>query len=440
MAETLRQHDSNFCASHTAGIPVYFTDSATPPAMATLRERGIQPLEAILSEAYTHKEPDEVQALSFEERHRFLSRIAIEQQEQRWENITGVTPEETRFILGTPVYNERRMGITGMTMATVMADIPASAHVDHVFVTNRCSDGSEDMVQSFLERIGEVTHDLPIEALGDFSFDPKIAPNYSLVQVGNHRFIHIDTQTGSKANVWRILTEMAIAQDIPIVMSHDTNVFVTPDGPAKLYKEAYQSFVQKQDNAVIISAVTPEYVHPDSIDPLLKDTGLSPRQILPFGLLVPKHHQVNGKFAAWDPTFYSNRAGRGIPLSKLDDVVMAKHADMHGRSFRHVDDILSHEWGVPTLKGRQQMLKRFTTGYHQMGNGLGLRSVSPELRFFEDQDHREQVLFEHAKGKPELEKFLPLTVQLWHEAAQMGYVDFQRDPHNPAFEAIEGSK
>ena len=421
------------------GRNVYFVDSVTPPGMKTSHAYIRQNLSETLSIAKTEKGEEGLASMPFTERVRYLESIAQKEQYKRWEETTGVKPEDTRFIFGTPIYNEQRMGASSMIMAHVAADIPTSAHVDHVYVTNRCTDGSEDLVLKHMSSFGETKTGLPITDLGNFSFDPQIEPIYSMAQVGNHRHIHIDTRTPSKANVWRILTEMGVYQNIPIIMSHDANVFVAPNGPMKLFKEAHKSFVLKEDDAVIVSAVTPEYVDPKKLDPTLKDTNLSPRQILPFGLLVPEQHRVNGKFAAWDPQFYSDRNGRGIPPSKLDDVVMAKQAEKHGRIFKHVSEVLSYEWGVPTLEGRKKMLTRFTTGYLQIANGLGLREVSPEIKFFEDPDYREHVLFENAKDK-RLEGHLPLTISMWHQAVGKGYEDFLKDPHNPAFEGIEGSK
>lgn len=423
----------------TSGRNVYFVDSITPPGLKANHAYIRHNLAETLSIAKNEIGEVELGSMPFTERVRYLESIAKKEQYKRWEDTTGVKPEDTRFIFGTPIYNEQRMGASSMIMAHVAADIPVSAHVDHVYVTNHCTDGSEDLILKHISSFGEVKKGLPITDLGDFSFDPQIESTYSMTQVGNHRHIHIDTKTPSKANAWRILTEMGVYQDVPIVMSHDANVFVSPDGPMKLFKEAHKSFVLKEDNAVIVSAATPEYVDPKKLDPTLKDTNLSPRQILPFGLLVPEQHRVNGKFAAWDPQFYSDRNGRGIPPSKLDDVVMAKQAEKYGRTFRHVNEVLSHEWGVPTLEGRKKMLKRFTTGYLQITNGLGLREVSPEIKFFEDSNHREHILFENAKDK-RLEEHLPLIISMWHQAVREGYEDFSKDPHNPAFEGIEGSK
>ena len=173
------------------------------------------------------------------------------------------------------------------------------------------------------------------------------------------------------------------------------------------------------------------------LDIRLKAHGLSPRQVLPFGLLVPEDHRVNGKFAAWDPEFYH---AHNIPLCKLDDVVMAKHAYKHGRSFRHFDKTLSYEWGVPTVLGRVNMLKRFTIGYLQMVKNLDLASLCPEFRFFEDQEYRNKILTDYMSRNNKLLSFLDFTVQMWDKAIEDGYHDFALDPLNPAFEAIEGSK
>lgn len=427
-------------AAEIKDVDPAITAALTPLALADLQNRLALQSEHDLMVAYTIIRRGRSSTMSPTERDNYISQVKDRAAENRWREETGVEPRDTRFILGTPIYNETHMGPGVLATSSTFADIPLEAHVDHVYVTNRCTDGSEQMVREHMSQFGDIEEGLPVTDLGDFSFDNKIDGTYSMVRIGNHRLIHVNTHTGSKANVWRILTEMAVSQEIPIVMSHDANVSLSPDGPKKLYAQAYRSFIQHADTASIISAVTPEYVNPDVLDPLLQGDDLSPRQLLPFGLLVPKQHQVNGKFAAWDPYFYSDRSGRGLPLSKLDDVVMAKQANRYGRTFRHMSDKLSFEWGVSTINGRLQQLARYTTGYFQMAYELGLIDQTPELRFFEDSEYRHQVLRQHAQRNPLLESHIEQTILLWDKAIQQGLRDYRENPKDPSFEGVEGAK
>lgn len=356
--------------------------------------------------------------------------------EQQWKLTTGIAPEKSTFILATPIYNEERMGLGCIQLASTQSNIPLLANVWHLYVTNRCTDNSQEMILDHLKSLGQVTTH-SINELGDFTFDQNIDQHYNMVTVGNHKHIHINTETGSKANVWRILTAIGKLNNIKIIMSYDTNVCVLADGPMKLFREAYQSFILNNDDAVIISAKTEEYIDQDLLDSSLKSTKLSPRQVLPFGLLVPEQHRVNGKFAAWNADFYYDKE---IPLCKLDDIVMAKQAERYGKQFKHIDEVLSYEWGVPTLNGRQNMLKRFTIGYLQMVNHLKLRALCPEIKFFEDNEYRHEILKKHLNNNANLDNMHELTHDYWDEAVKAGYQEFQNDPLNPAFEAIEGSK
>ena len=362
--------------------------------------------------------------------------VAKYQQDNQWKLITGVDPEKSEFILGTPIYNEKKMGASCFAVASVFSNIPLSVHVWQIYITNLCTDNSEQIVLSHLKSIGLVQK-ISIGDLGNFDFDLQIDSHYTYTSLGNHKYIHINTKTASKANAWRILNEIARNKNIPIVMSYDANVSLAQDGPLILFKNAYQEFILEKNNTVIISAITPEEVNQDQLDDKLKGTGLSPRQVLPFGLLVPKVHRVNGKFVAWDPYFYSKI---GIPLCKLDDIVMAKIAQLHGKKFKSLNSILSYEWGVPTLKGRVQMLARFTTGYLQMSKNLNLGSVCPEFRFFTDTKFRKLVLTTHAHSNKQLIQLVDTTIELWDKAIEYGFADFKKNPDNPAFESIEGSK
>ena len=40
------------------------------------------------------------------------------------------------------------------------------------------------------------------------NYGKQIDQKYSMVSIGNHKHIHINTETRGKLNVWRILTEI----------------------------------------------------------------------------------------------------------------------------------------------------------------------------------------------------------------------------------------
>ncbi len=421
-------------------VSAIFQNGFTPPPAEreTLRRNGEvtrQTVRAVFSE----KPLSKLRKMSPIERADYVKEISEREQEKRWELTTGVKPENSRYILACPIYNETRMGPSVLPIAHALADVPKRARVDHVYVTNRCTDGSEEMVRRFMGTLGKVEHDLPVNDLGGFSFDPQLDPTFSMVEVGNQKHIHLNTKTGGKANVLRIITEMAVDQKVPIVMSHDGNVTLLPDGPMKLFAQAHRSFVRRENDAVVMSHKALDYFSPNVTDPLLRGTGLTPREIMPFGFLIPKEHKTEGKFFAWDPEFYSDRLGHGIPPSKLDDVVMGKQAERYGKKFLHLDSVMSYAWGPPTIEGRRQSLQRYTAGYLQFGNGLNLRGQSPELQFFEDESYRIRVLTDYMT-RNKLEHFLPLTLTMWEDAIEKGHADYTADPHNSAFEGIEGAK
>ena len=66
----------------------------------------------------------------------------------RWEQITGVKPQNSAFTLIIPIHNEQRF-LPSFLEAMKSVNIPPSARV--VFVTNACSDKSVGIVNSFLD-------------------------------------------------------------------------------------------------------------------------------------------------------------------------------------------------------------------------------------------------------------------------------------------------
>jgi len=157
---------------------------------------------------------------------------------QRWTEITGQVPEQSRFLLLVPIYNEER-ALPSFLANWQLLLLPKGVKATIVFGTNNCSDESCQIVDSFLAKTGKVE---PLEIRNRGLGDESLCEDGGQVFDGNLRYIHLDSGVGNKANMQTVANNLASQLGYEVTMCVDANIYPTREAIAAIYSHAYKSF------------------------------------------------------------------------------------------------------------------------------------------------------------------------------------------------------
>ena len=173
--------------------------------------------------------------------------------EQRWRELSGVSPEDTHFTIVIPVHEEVRL-LSSFLGAFLVSELPWMADIQIIFIVNASGDQSATLIKDRLAFIHAPTETI----LPPSDFDQKRSDIAYQVSQDKIRFLVVETLTAGKANALNIGNELARWQDHAIAINIDANNWVEPDSVALLYGRAKRAIQgTRESNVVLVN--TQEY-------------------------------------------------------------------------------------------------------------------------------------------------------------------------------------
>ncbi len=376
-----------------------------------------------------------LEAMPWFQRHTLLSQFASARQECRWEEETGVKPEETHFTLIVPIHNEVN-SLPSFLRTLMLTDIPSSLHLHIIFLTNACSDASSDYVDEFLSSLGNVEE---TQLSGHYP-DAQVYTCYKKVTRGNITFSHIDTPTPGKANALHIGNSLALEWGHSMAMSIDANNFVEPDALRIMYSAAHKSITgTPQPGDVVLMSGMEQIKRQDSNLNDLMEKGRKMKQ----HLVEESGGYVLGCFMAWN-TEWMNSIG-GPPAIALEDYAMGVFARVHKYKVVQVKGANIWYFGVNTMKGLVDTRARYVRGMLQL---LALVNHDPAIQklieneaYYMKRTFIARLVYLLRKSKGSLQNFpkFSATFLLWELALQKGTHDYKQNPTNQSWEKIDAT-
>ena len=376
-----------------------------------------------------------LEAMPWSQRHSLLSQLAFERQECRWEEETGVKPEETHFTLIVPIHNEVN-SLPSFLRTLMLTDIPSSLHLHIIFLTNACSDASGDYVDEFLSSVGSIEE---TQLSGHYP-DAQMHTCYKKATRGNITFSHIDTPTPGKANALHIGNSLALERGHTIAMSIDANNFVEPDALRIMYSAAHKSMAgtPQTGDVVLMSGMEQIKRQASNLNDLM-EKGRKMKQ----HLVEESGGYVLGCFMAWN-TEWMNSIG-GPPAIALEDYAMGVFARVQKYKVVQVKGANIWYYGVNTMKGLVDTRARYVRGMMQL---LTLVDHDPATqKLIENEAYymkrtfiaRLIYLLRKSKGSPQNFPKFTATFLLWERALQKGMQAYKQNPTNQSWEKIDAT-
>jgi cellulose synthase/poly-beta-1,6-N-acetylglucosamine synthase-like glycosyltransferase len=170
--------------------------------------------------------------------------------DQRWRQLTGVAPSDTRFTISFPVHNEER-SLPSVLGAFFASELPTDAEIQVIFLVNASSDHSAALIKKRLASIGPTTD----TSLSRSFIDAKRLDTVHQVCLGKMRFLVAETSVPGKANALNICNEIACEQGHEIAINIDANNWVEPDSIGLMYRQARRTIIDDPHfNAALINA------------------------------------------------------------------------------------------------------------------------------------------------------------------------------------------
>ncbi len=353
----------------------------------------------------------------------------------RWKEVTGLEPQDSRFTLIVPIHNEERY-LQAALGAIARSDIPSSAHVNFVFVTNDCTDSSPQIVDNFLGGLGEVQSDtFELDELDDLR-DTGLSVGYKYVKCGKLTFTHVDTSTRSQSNAFNIGSILALSKGHKITISVDANNFLESHTIAQLYGTAHRMMEEEDDGTVLITGVHKSEMLPRRMLSIVETIkkGAADQEKKP-------EIRVAGCLMAWDSEFFHEVGG--IPKLALVDYGTGVLARLNGRRVKKDEEAAVWGYEPNTLSDRVNQYKRGVRGRMQ----IMAMSAEAEYMVRKDFPHLTGSFLERTKlnlammaHNPTRSPFMFLKYLMHEYAAVMGKREFNRDPNNPSWDPIKSTK
>lgn len=375
--------------------------------------------------------PQELEAMSWCQRHHYLASYALQRQEKRWEEAVGIKAAESHFTLVVPIYNEEK-SLPSFLSTLMLTDLPASLDVNIVFITNACTDASAAIIRAFLSRVGDVEDC----SLPDSCKDKNPGVACVCARRGSVTFMHVDTPTPGKANVLRMGNAIARASGHTIAMSMDANNYVEPDALRALFARAHIAFraIPQPQDTVLLSGVGQTVMKDSRLKGLL-DKGNN----MHLHMVEAGEGVVNGWVMAWN-TAWMDSIG-GPPEVALEDYAMGVLARARQFKIAQVDEAIVWGYGVNDLKGLMTTRARYVRGKLQL---LELVDYAPsvyeivvqEAYYMQNFTGRlHYLLYRSGKSPFNFPKYVAAFL-LWEYAVRKGKRDYKRNPTNQSWEKV----
>lgn len=353
----------------------------------------------------------------------------------RWKEKTGLEPQDSRFTVIVPIHNEERF-LPAALGAIARSDIPSSAHVNFVFVTNNCTDSSSQIVDQFMNTFGKVGKNtfLPgdINELKDLGLDAE----YSSTTYGNMTFTRLNTSTASKANALNLGNYLAVQKGDKIAVSVDANNFVEPDAVASLFGTAYESIIRNPDGTAVLCA---DDIH-EMVNP---QTRRLKEHIRKYSKVKQTDSQVivSGWMMAWDTEFVKKSGG--VPHTATEDYALGVLARVNNRKITR--DINARIWGYESasLRDHYSQMARFARGKFQLiaqGGEVGEIVRTDDPYFMGDISDRLRTIGNRIKLNPIRAPYLGVKFVVWEATLAKARRDFEKDPRYSSWEPIASTK
>lgn len=288
----------------------------------------------------------------------------VAEQNRRWQEATGLKPQDSNFTIIVPIYNEEKY-LPSMLASLLLSEIPGEVNLNVVLATNACTDKSVSLVEDFMGQLGKVQQrELDPEqlaALGDTGLSATIAET----KVHNITFTHIDTQTVGKANVLTVGNALAVHNGHRVAIGIDANGFVEPEAIKIMFGRAYQGIVIREDASALYvgerqltansSLFTKAKKRVSHIPLRQEDAGQEQYRI---------HGIIHGGFIAWDTAFVQEVGG--VPHGLVEDYALGLKAYQHDRTIEHVSGAGFFYYQESTLQDKIKHDARLVHGYLQV--------------------------------------------------------------------------
>lgn len=373
------------------------------------------------------------------------------QQEQRWREATGIDAKDAYVTVVIPIHNEEKY--LQSTLDTFMlADIPSTAHVRVLFITNGCTDtgASGSIIRRFMEQFGDI-REASVTGLSTHISDQEINPTYEAVDHGSWEFIHMDTPVASKANALNIANSIALERPDEVIMNLDSNNFIEPDAITNLYRDAYDAFIRNPNRRYPVGAVTVTAYKSDPtvLKDLPSELDLFEIKSLRGGQVIRSFYPnpktiINGRLFAWEPRIIETIGG--IPKTVREDKALS--IILFENNFQVLTNTDSNIWAFMPSTIESFILKqaRFVRG------ALQLLRVHPELKesilqdevFYFSPAVRRELLEKWAESislpKEAREKAIAYMVSLWDGIVETAYNEDLENPDNYSWTPITDTK
>lgn len=349
-------------------------------------------------------------------------------QEKRWKETTGVPAAESSFTLAIPIHNEEH-SLPSFLDAVLLSDIPESVPATIVFITNACTDSSQQIIHSFMEQWssgGEVTYVYPVT--GQTIRAPK-------ARKGAMQLVHIDIPDAGKANALTLASYVSQSIGNRILMTHDANVFPEPDAIRTMFGLAWKH---------IITAVSPAAVITGELHGVKRPHSGFVRHVpeQDTGILRQRQNKLIGWFLGFDNDFLQQIGG--VPFTSSEDYALSLLARREGKSVIIAPEV--HVWGfvpnnfydhvatiVRSSRGKRQLLRIFSDCPD------ALRMIQNDKQWLSPEESARSILHD-ALTHPE---FLPGRIRdlLVITAANIiAFGEDVRDPDNHSWPDISSTK
>ena len=407
--------------------PVYFLKTNT----YGLKRASLAKLQETASQVLKTQDQEKILSMSWSERDEFLSPFVLQRQETCWEQATDVKPEDTHFTLIVPIHNEEN-SLPSFLGTFMLSDIPATANVQVVFVTNACTDASNDMLLSFLSGLGSIEKE---DVTGDFT-DPDIHPSCEVVKKGHMTFIHLDTSTAGKANALGIGNVLANRSGHIITMSLDANNYVEPDAIRTLFAHAHRAFRSRPepDDIVLFGSVGIDVAKTSRVRELINKFGLARQH-----MVESEVGRINGWLMAWNTTWVCSIGGP--PGVALEDYALGVLARVQNYRFHEPEGVIIWGYIVNNFKGLVDTRARHVRGKKQICDYFNydpkvMNIIESESFYMKRFAFRVEHLLDKVKKNPRDSLKYIATFLLWEYAIWKGMKEYKRNPKNQSWKKV----
>jgi cellulose synthase/poly-beta-1,6-N-acetylglucosamine synthase-like glycosyltransferase len=387
---------------------------------------------AVLSENISHSE--NLLAMPWSQKHDYLNGLALLLQAKAWEEATGVPAETSAFTLIVPIHNEEN-SLPSFLSTLMLSNIPATAHIQMIFVTNACSDRSVEILKTFFSMLGEVELQDVAASLHDQQMDQYC----SVVQRDHQRYVHINTARAGKAHALGLGNQLARQRDHLIAMSIDANNFIEPDALCTLFSHAYRAFraTPEIQDTVLFSGVGREAQKRSRHESVFGKTDDSQPHLVQVGTGV-----VNGWMMAWN-TIWMESIG-GPPEVALEDYALGVIARASGFKIEQATSVKVWGYVINDFKGLIDTRARYVRGKRQIFEYVKhdpaiLSIIENEAFYMKKFILRFKYVLSKALVDPRRSAKYAATFVLWEYAIWKGMRAYKQNPTNQSWEKIEAT-